>query len=187
MLQFYNTLSRKKEAFVPIDEGKVRMYTCGPTVYSYAHIGNFRAYIFEDLLRRFLKYKGYEVTQVMNITDVDDKIIRDSNAEGISIDEFTKPYNEAFFEDLATLRIEKAEQYPEATTHIDAMVKMVEQLLENGYAYRADDGSIYYSVEKFGEYGQLANLNPEEMRRVEERRSELAEKAEKMTTLTPPD
>ncbi len=167
MLQFYNTLSRKKEAFIPIDEGSVRLYTCGPTVYNYAHIGNFRAYMFEDLLRRYLKYKGYAVTQVMNITDVDDKIIRDSHQAGVSIEEFTTQYKEAFFSDMETLRIEPAEYYPEATTHINTMVNMVEQLLEKEYAYRTKDGSIYYSVEKFNDYGQLANLNPDEMQHAE--------------------
>mgnify|MGYP005842114357 CR=1 FL=1 len=163
MLQFYNTLSRKTEVFIPIESGKVRMYTCGPTVYNFAHIGNYRAYIFEDLLRRYLKYKGYEVIQVMNVTDVDDKIIRDANAEGIDFTDFTQPYKQAFFEDLNTLRIEPAEYYPEATSHIDQMVELVEQLLEKKYAYKTEDGSVYFSVEKFGEYGQLANINPEEM------------------------
>ncbi|MBD3274829.1 MAG: class I tRNA ligase family protein, partial [Candidatus Marinimicrobia bacterium] len=163
MIQFYNTLTRKKEAFTPIDEKKVRMYTCGPTVYNYAHIGNYRAYMFEDLLRRYLKYKGYEVQQVMNITDVDDKIIRDANAEEKDFQEFTQPYKKAFFEDLNTLRIQSAEEYPEATGHIEEMVNLVESLLEKEYAYRAKDGSVYYSVDKFEEYGVLANLNPDEM------------------------
>ncbi len=165
MLEFYNTLTRKKEAFIPIDNESVRMYTCGPTVYNYAHIGNYRAYIFEDLLRRFLRYKGYEVTQVMNITDVDDKIIRDSTAQDIDFKTFTRPYKQAFFEDLQTLRIESAEYYPEATAHIDDMVQLVQRLLDRGYAYRADDDSIYYSIDKFPDYGQLSNINPEEMRR----------------------
>lgn len=167
MLQFYNTLSRKKEAFIPIEEGHVRLYTCGPTVYNYAHIGNYRAYMFEDLLRRFLLYKGYKVTQVMNITDVDDKIIRDANAENVDFRKFTAPYKKAFFEDLDTLRVQKAEHYPEATGHIDEMVHLVEALLEHGYAYRTEDGSIYYSVEKFEDYGQLANINPGEMQHSE--------------------
>jgi len=166
-MQFYNTLTRKKEAFIPIEQGTVRMYTCGPTVYNYAHIGNYRAYIFEDLLRRYLKYKGYKVIQVMNITDVDDKIIRDSTESGIDFREFTEPYKEGFFKDLKLLRIESAEEYPEATGHIDEMVALVQRLLERGYAYRADDGSVYYSIDKFDDYGQLANLNPDEMQRAE--------------------
>lgn len=167
MIQFYNTLTRKKEAFIPIDDKKVRMYTCGPTVYNYAHIGNYRAYMFEDLLRRYLKYKGFQVQQVMNITDVDDKIIRDANAEGMDFQEFTQPYKKAFFEDLETLRIQPAEEYPEATGHIKDMVHLVEKLLDKGYAYRAKDGSVYYSVDSFEEYGSLANLNPDEMQHVE--------------------
>jgi len=167
MLQFYNTLTRKKEVFVPIEEGHVKLYTCGPTVYNYAHIGNYRAYMFEDLLRRFLLYKGYRVTQVMNITDVDDKIIRDANEENVDFKEFTVPYKKAFFEDLETLRIQKAEHYPEATNHIDEMVGLVEALLENGYAYRTEDNSVYYSVEKFDEYGQLANIDPDQMQHSE--------------------
>ncbi|HKJ68024.1 MAG TPA: cysteine--tRNA ligase [bacterium] len=167
MLEFYNTLTRKKEAFIPIDDNSVRMYTCGPTVYNYAHIGNYRAYIFEDLLRRFLKYKGYEVIQVMNITDVDDKIIRDSTARDIDFRTFTEPYKEAFLEDLQTLRIESAEYYPEATAHIGDMVELVQRLLDRGYAYQTDDESIYYSIDKFPEYGKLSNINPEEMQRAE--------------------
>lgn len=167
MLELYNTLTRTKEAFVPIDSGKVRMYTCGPTVYNYAHIGNFRAYVFEDLLRRYLRYKGYEVVQVMNITDVDDKIIRDSTEQEVDFREFTAPYKQAFFEDLDELRIQRAEEYPEATSHIGDMVQLVERLLENEYAYRADDGSIYYDIDKFEDYGQLAHLDPDEMQRAE--------------------
>jgi cysteinyl-tRNA synthetase len=164
-IKFYNTLSRQKEEFKPINDGQVRMYTCGPTVYNYAHIGNYRAYIFEDLLRRYLKLKGFKVEQVMNLTDVDDKIIRDSIKEGIDFKEFTKPYKKAFFDDLDTLRIERAEHYPEATEHIQDMVDLVKKLLDNNLAYRAQDGSIYYKVEAFPEYGQLANLNKEEMQK----------------------
>ncbi|MEW5993795.1 MAG: class I tRNA ligase family protein, partial [Candidatus Zixiibacteriota bacterium] len=117
-LVFRNTLTKKKEEFRPIEPGKVGMYTCGPTVYDYAHIGNFRTYMFEDLLRRYLKYKGYEVVQVMNITDVDDKTIRDSRAEGVPLQTFTDRFTEAFFADLDTLGIERAEVYPRATEHI---------------------------------------------------------------------
>src|SRR6056297_1968665 len=141
------------------------MYTCGPTVYNYAHIGNYRAYIFEDLLRRYLKLKGFKVTQVMNLTDVDDKIIRDSIKQGTNFKEFTKPYKKAFFDDLDTLRIERAEHYPEATEHVQDMVAMVEKLLDEGLAYKTEDGSVYFKVDEFPEYGQLANLNKEEMQR----------------------
>src|SRR6056297_2816197 len=115
------------------------MYTCGPTVYDYAHIGNYRAYIFEDQLRRYLKLKGFNVTQVMNLTDVDDKIIRDSIKQGINFREFTKPYKKAFFDDLDTLRIERAEHYPAATEHVQDMVNIVKKLLDKGLAYKTND------------------------------------------------
>jgi len=163
-LRFYNTLTRRKEAFQSLEPGLVKLYTCGPTVYNYAHIGNFRAYIFEDLLRRHLKYKGYRVKQVMNLTDIDDKIIRDSLKAQVPFREYTQPYKNAFFEDLDSLRIERAEHYPAATEHIDEMVAMVKQLLDKGLAYRAEDGSIYFQVSKFPAYGQLANLKLDEMR-----------------------
>ena len=162
---FYNTLSRQKEEFRPIEEGVVRLYTCGPTVYNFAHIGNYRAFVFEDLLRRFLKFKGFRVIQVMNITDVDDKIITAANREGVSIREFTEPFRQAFMEDLTTLGIEPAEYYPRATEHINEMVALIETLLKKGVAYRAEDGSIYFKVSEFPRYGQLANLNVTEMRR----------------------
>lgn len=157
-LKFKNTLGGKTEEFKPIEPGKVRLYTCGPTVYFHAHIGNFRAYIFEDLLRRYLKYKGYEVTQVMNITDIDDKTIRDSRAEGLKLKEFTKRYIDAFFEDLDSLGIERADIYPAATDHIDEMVVIIQKLIENGLAYEVD-GNYYFKVSKFPGYGQLANLD----------------------------
>jgi cysteinyl-tRNA synthetase len=163
-LQFYNSLARRVVPFVPREDGKVGMYTCGPTVYNYAHIGNYRAYTFEDLLRRTLRFLGYEVTQVMNITDVDDKTIRDSQRAGMSLAAFTAKYKEAFFADLATLRIEPAEHYPAATEHIPEMITLVQTLVEKGYAYRADDGSVYFSIARFPAYGQLVNLDPEQLR-----------------------
>ena len=177
-LRFYNTMTRKKEEFQPLQAGKVRMYTCGPTVYNYAHIGNFRAYIFEDLLRRFLKFKGYQVTQVMNITDVDDKIIRDANKIGQSIREFTKSYQEAFFEDLDTLGIERAEVYPAATDHIPEMVSLIKSIFEKGIAYRTDDGSIYFRVSDYPAYGKLAHLNIAEMQQGDRVQSDEYEKEE---------
>jgi cysteinyl-tRNA synthetase len=158
-LRLYNTLTRKNQAFKPVQEGKVSMYTCGPTVYNYAHIGNFRAYVFEDLLRRFLKFKGYEVKQVMNITDVDDKTIRDSQKEKMSLQAFTDKYTAAFFEDLKTLNIEPAEVYPRATEHIPEMIALIEQLLKEEYAYKSDDGSIYFSIKKFKKYGKLNHID----------------------------
>lgn len=163
MIQFHNTLTRKKEEFHPIQHGEVRFYTCGPTVYNFAHIGNFRAYLFEDLLRRFLKFKGFKITQVMNLTDVDDKTIRLSQETGIPLLEYTEKYKQAFFDDLEKLNIEKAEFYPAATGHIDEMVKMIEILLEKDFAYRTEDGSIYFRIEKFSEYGKLAHLSADEM------------------------
>jgi cysteinyl-tRNA synthetase len=157
-LVFRNSLTRTKEEFKPIDEGKVRMYTCGPTVYDFAHIGNFRAYMFEDLLRRYLKYKGYQVTQVMNLTDVDDKTIRDSQAKGISLKEHTAPLVKAFFEDLDALRIERAEHYPAATDHVPEMVEIIKKLIAKGLAYQTD-GSWYFKISEFPDYGKLANLD----------------------------
>src|SRR3990170_4285192 len=120
-LVFFNTLTRQKEEFIPLESGKVRMYTCGPTVYDYPHIGNYRTFLFEDLLRRYLKYKGYQVTQVMNLTDIDDKIIIGSQKEGISLGEFTSRYKKIFFEDLKALNAESAEVYPGAAQHIQEM------------------------------------------------------------------
>lgn len=157
-LRFRNSLSRTKEEFKPIDPGKVRMYTCGPTVYYFAHIGNFRAYVFEDLLRRYLKYKSYDVVQVMNLTDIDDKTIRDSQKEGVSLKQFTTRYSEAFFEDLDALGIERAEYYPAATEHIDEMVDIIKKLADRGIAYEVD-GNWYYSIEKFPDYGKLAHID----------------------------
>ncbi len=164
-INFYNTLSRSKEEFQPLEAGIVRLYTCGPTVYNFAHIGNYRAFVFEDLLRRYLKFKGLRVVQVMNITDIDDKIIKAANQQGIPIRDFTEPYRQAFMNDLATLGVESAEFYPRATEHINEMVALIEILLHKGVAYKAEDGSIYFKVSEFPRYGQLANLNVTEMRR----------------------
>ncbi|HOP07083.1 MAG TPA: cysteine--tRNA ligase [candidate division Zixibacteria bacterium] len=157
-LRFKNSLTRQVEEFKPIEAGKVRMYTCGPTVYNFAHIGNFRSYIFEDLLRRYLEYKGYEVVQVMNLTDIDDKTIRDSQAHGVALNDWTKQFVDAFFEDLDTLGIERAEYYPAATDHINEMVEIIKLLKENGLAYEVD-GNWYYKISGFPDYGKLANLD----------------------------
>ncbi len=159
-LRFKNSYSRQVEEFKPIDEGKVRMYTCGPTVYLFAHIGNFRTFIFEDLLRRYLKYKGYQVTQVMNITDIDDKIIRDSQKESKALKEFTEPYTKAFFEDINVLGIERVEHYPHATAYIKQMVEIVKKLVDNGLAYEVD-GNYYFKISAFKDYGKLAHLDME--------------------------
>ncbi|MBI2564915.1 cysteine--tRNA ligase [Candidatus Woesearchaeota archaeon] len=163
-LKFYNTLTRKKEVFKPLEKGNVKLYTCGPTVYNYAHIGNFRSYVFADLLKRYLKYKGYSVKHVMNITDVDDKTIRDSQKSGVSLKEFTEKYTNAFMEDVKMLNIEFADVFPKATETIPEMVELINKLLEKGRAYKAEDGSIYYSVEKFKKYGRLANIDLKKLR-----------------------
>lgn len=163
MIRFFNTLSGKLEPFRAITDGEVKLYTCGPTVYDYAHIGNFRAYIFEDLLKRFLVFMDYRVTQVMNITDVDDKTINGANAEGVTLQEYTKKYIDSFFEDIDTLRIARANHYPKATEHIPEMVKMIKGLLDKGYAYEKD-GSVYFSIAKFPDYGRLSKINLEELK-----------------------
>ena len=168
-LKFYNTLTKKKEEFIPLKKGKVGLYTCGPTVYDYAHLGNFRAYIFEDLLRRYLKYKGYQVTQVMNITDVDDKTIKGAKEKGVTLSQYTKKYEDAFFEDIKTLNIKKANYYPRATEHIQEMVGLVKKLLKKNYAYEKD-GSIYFSIKKFPHYGKLSGVDLSQMK--EGRRSD---------------
>jgi cysteinyl-tRNA synthetase len=164
MLQFYNTLTRKKEPFKPIEEGKVRLYSCGLTVYDYAHIGNLRAYVFVDLLRRWLEYRGFDVKHVMNVTDVDDKTIRGKQREGVSLKQYTQRYIDAFFEDLARLNIKKAKIIPKATEHIEDMVRLVEVLVEKGYGYRGEDGSIYYDISKFKDYGKLSKMKIKELK-----------------------
>lgn len=158
-MKLYNTMSRAVEEFTPLNDKKVGLYTCGPTVYNYAHIGNYRAYIFEDILRRVLNFAGYGVTQVMNLTDVDDKTIRSAREAGVSLDAYTRTYKDAFFEDLKTLRIEAAEHYPAATDHVPEMITLIERLFENGVAYQSDDGSVYFNVGAYDGYGKLARLD----------------------------
>ena len=155
----YNTMSRRVEPFAPADGETVRMYTCGPTVYNPAHIGNYRTFLFEDLLRRTLRLRGWRVVQVMNLTDVDDKIIKKAYDEGRTIQQITEPVTELFHRDRRYMRIEDAEIYPKATEHIPEMVTLVGQLLQRGLAYRAEDGSIYYAISKFPEYGRLSRLD----------------------------
>ncbi|MBS4171505.1 Cysteine--tRNA ligase [Neochlamydia sp. AcF95] len=162
-LKFFNTEKRSKEIFKPFNDRMVRMYTCGPTVYNFAHIGNFRTYIFEDVLRRTLKFFGYKVMQVMNLTDVDDKTIKGAIAHNITLQEYTKPYIQAFFEDLKSLNIEPAEHYPAATDYLEEMIQMIQTLLDKGVAYRGGDGSIYYAIRKFPRYGCLSHLKLEEL------------------------
>ncbi len=159
----YDTRERRKVPFEPLEPGVVRFYTCGPTVYAPAHIGNFRTYMFEDLLRRTLKYLGYRVVQVMNITDVDDKTIAEANARKVSLREVTAPVIERFMADLKTLNIEPAEHYPRATEHIPEMIELVRTLLDKKFAYIAD-GSVYFRVASFPEYGGLSGMELNRLR-----------------------
>lgn len=158
VLKLYNTLSGEKEVFVPLNDGQVSMYSCGPTVYGFAHIGNLRAYVFADVLRRYLEFKGCTVRQVMNITDLDDKTIRASKEQGISLREYTDKYIRFFFEDIDLLRIKRADVYPRVTDHVSEMAGMVKILLDKGYAYRKD-GSVYFKVSEFPDYGKLAKID----------------------------
>jgi len=155
-LRFYNTLTQSVEEFAPADGKTVRMYTCGPTVYNYAHIGNLRTFTFEDVLRRWLRARGYQLNHVMNITDVEDKIIRKAAEQHKSIQEYTEQYTRAFLEDTATLRLERPERLVKATEHIDDMVRAVQELEAKGFTYTTD-GSVYYSIQKFPEYGKLSH------------------------------
>jgi cysteinyl-tRNA synthetase len=163
-IHLFNTLTRKKERFIPLEKGKVKMYTCGPTVYDFAHIGNFRAFIFEDLLRRWLEYRAFRVTQIMNLTDVDDRTIAASKEQGIPLNQHTEQYIKAFFEDVDTLNIQRATVYPRATEHIPEMVALIKKLMDKGYAYKGEDGSIYYEISKFKNYGQLSKVKVEELK-----------------------
>ena len=158
MLKFFNTLTRQEEEFHPIEGNKVRMYICGPTVWNFAHIGNFRTFIFGDVLRRYLKFKGYELTHVFNLTDIDDRIINEATARNISIDEFTAPYIQYFWEDFDALGLERPEVTPRATHHIAEMIDIISKLLENGHAYESE-GSIYYRITAFPEYGKLSKIS----------------------------
>ncbi len=161
MIQFFNTRTRKKEPLKTLEEGKIGIYTCGPTVYDFAHIGNFRAYVSQDILKRYLKYRGFEVKHIMNLTDVDDKTIKGSMKQGISLTQYTEKYSKAFFDDLHALGIQPADVYPKATEHIQEMVDMIETLKQKGIAYTADDNSTYYNVAKFDDYGLFAGIDKE--------------------------
>ena len=163
-VQFYNTLVRRKDDFHPLVGRQARIYTCGPTVYNFAHIGNFRAYTFEDILCRTLRYAGYEVRQVMNLTDVDDKTIRGSHQAGVPLKTFTQPFVDAFFADLRTLNIEPAAVYPAATDHVPEMIALIQRLFANGLAYRSEDGSVYFKVAALPAYGKLAHLDLSSLR-----------------------
>jgi len=159
-LRFFNTLTRRPEVFAPLEPGHVRLYTCGPTIYGFAHIGNLRTFLFEDVLRRTLKLFDFRVTQVMNLTDVDDKTIRGANAAGLSLRDYTDAYAAAFFADLDALGAERAEHYPRATDYVPQMVELVQRLEANGHTYRSE-GSIYYRISTFPSYGGLSGVRPE--------------------------
>lgn len=163
-LKFYNTLTREKEEFSPINKNEVSMYTCGPTVYNYPHIGNYRAYIFADVLKRVLSYSGYNVKHIMNITDIDDKTIRDSQKEKKSLKEFTEFYTEEFMKDIRSLNILYPTKFTKATDYIKEMVELIKRLLEKGFAYKSSDGSTYFDIKKFKEYGKLSRLVLEEQK-----------------------
>src|SRR5581483_11833424 len=169
-LKLFNTLSRSIEEFVPLDPDskQVGMYCCGPTVYDFAHIGNWRTFVFSDLVRRYLEFKGYPVEHVMNITDIEDKIIRRVRETQLPLREFTGKFEAAFFEDLKTLNCRLPHQTPRATEHIGDIISLIQKLMARGIAYRASDGSVYFSIQKYRDagkqYGKLVKLNFEEMR-----------------------
>ncbi len=172
---FFNTLGRKRETFEPTRPGEARMYTCGPTVYNHVHIGNLRTFVFEDLLRRSLAYLGYRVTQVMNLTDVDDKTIRGAQAAGVELDVFTAPFIASFFADLETLHVEKAELYPRATQHVPEMIAIIELLLAKGFAY-VSEGSVWFRIAQDADYGRLSGFDLDAARQGERVASDEYEK-----------
>jgi cysteinyl-tRNA synthetase len=157
MLKLFNTLSRQKELFQPLGD-VVGIYTCGPSVYQYAHIGNFRTFIFEDVLVRYLRYKGYTVKRVMNLTDIEDKSIAIARKEGKPISELTQYYSKVFFEDMDTMELVPADVFPKATEHVPEMIDIIKKMMKNGYAYRGKDGSVYYDISKFKDFGKLSHL-----------------------------
>ena len=163
-LRLFNTLTRKVEPFEPLAPPRVTMYTCGPTVWNYAHIGNFRTFLTQDLLRRYLEFLGYDVFHIMNITDVDDRIIDEAHKAGKTVVDHTAPFTEAFFTDRDYLRIQPAHVYPRATGTVPPMVDLVQRLLDRGAAYKADDGSVYFGVDKFADYGRLSQLDKRELK-----------------------
>ncbi len=162
--RLFNSMTRSVESFAPMDGRTVRFYSCGPTVYNPAHLGNFRTFLFGDLLRRTLQLRGWQVRQVMNLTDVDDKIIKRANETGKTITQVTEPVTDVFFADRDYLRIQKAEEYPKATDFIPQMVALVKQLIEKKVAYNAEDGSVYFGIDKFPQYGRLSRLDTRELK-----------------------
>ena len=158
-MNVFNSLTRRVEELKPIADNTIRLYTCGPTVYNFAHIGNFRAYTFEDILRRVIQFNGMKVKQVMNLTDVDDKTIRGANAQGVALRDYTQTYKDAFFADLKKLNVQPAEIYPAATDHVPEMIALVQKLMEKGVAYQSEDKSVYFKVREFPGYGKLAHID----------------------------
>ena len=163
-LSFHNSLTHRVQEFKPIADDHIGLYTCGPTVYNFAHIGNFRCYAFEDILKRTLRFFGYNVKHVMNLTDVDDKTIRGSQAAKIPLNDFTQKYKDAFFNDIKTLRIIPADVYPAATAHIPEMLEIIKALFDKGIAYQAEDKSVYFSIAKWPRYGQLVHIDHDQMK-----------------------
>jgi cysteinyl-tRNA synthetase len=163
VVKLFNTLTRKKEVFKPLHKGEVRMYSCGPTVYAPPHIGNMRSFLVSDLVRRYLEFRKFKVKLVMNLTDIDDKTIRDSGEEGVSLKEFTERWIRSFFDNIDALNIKRASIYPKATEHIEEMIKFVRGLVRKGVAYEKS-GSVYYNISKFKDYGRLSKLNLKEMK-----------------------
>ena len=163
-LRLFNTLTRTVEPFAPLAPPRVTLYTCGPTVWNYAHIGNFRTFVFEDVLRRYLEFSGFHVVHVMNLTDVDDRTINAANGAGVQLASYTAPFVQAFLEDRDYLRLEPAAHYPKATEHTPQMVALIERLLERGVAYRGDDGSVYFAIERFPSYGQLSRVERRDLK-----------------------
>ncbi len=159
MMKVFNSLTRRNEELQPLVGNEIRLYTCGPTVYNFAHIGNFRAYAFEDILRRVIQFNGMKIKQVMNLTDVDDKTIKGANAAGVALTDYTRTYKDAFFADLKTLNIQPAEVYPAATDHIPEMIELVQKLMDKGVAYQSEDKSVYFKVREFPSYGKLAHID----------------------------
>ena len=162
MLRFYNTLTKKIDEFKPLNPPNVTMYICGPTVYDFFHVGNARTFVLADVIRKYLEYKGFKVKFAMNLTDIDDKIIKKSNEENISINDIAKKYTDAFFEDLERLKIKGATLYPKATEHLETIIKMIESLVEKGFAYNVS-GNVYYNVSKFNSYGKLSGKKIDEL------------------------
>jgi cysteinyl-tRNA synthetase len=163
-LKVHNTLTRSLETFEPLEEGRVRLYACGPTIYDYAHVGNYRAFLFYDLVHRYLEWSGYDVRFVMNLTDVDDRTIQGAARRGVTVQEHTKPFGEVFLEDAESLGMRPADRYPRATEYVERMVDFVDRLVRGGYAYQADDGAVYFSISRFPDYGRLKGIDPATLR-----------------------